>query len=343
MRSLLLFVCLACLTACASLEADSPSTPGTVFRDCALACPSMVVIPGGDFLMGSVTYEPGRQDAEGPQRRVRVSALAFGKFDVTVAEWRAFVEASGHKSVGGCAWASLSASGGRPDPEASWDHVEFLQDDSHPVVCVTWADANAYAQWLSTRTGRRYRLPTEAEWEYAARAGTPTPYPWGVTASHEHANYGNEKCCSGLAEGGDRWVATSPVGAFAPNAFGLHDMNGNVMQWVQDCLSDYADLGASAIAFQEGKPLKESSFLLRGMAGTSACAYRMLRGGDWGNPPRMIRSASRNYAPPRGSTIESYKSGGVGFRVVQEFDALGENAAGGATERATNGPRDAGG
>jgi formylglycine-generating enzyme required for sulfatase activity len=136
-------------------------------------------------------------------------------------------------------------------------------------VCVTWPDARAYARWLSHRTGKRYRFPAEAEWECAARAGTETAYPWGIEASHGQANYGSDKCCLGLPEGKDQWVATSPVGAFAPNAFGPHDMNGNVMQWVQDCLSDYAELGASRTAYEDPRPLKNSDFLLRGMAGAN--------------------------------------------------------------------------
>lgn len=319
MKNFLCLLLTCTLVACVSSRTEGADPPGRVFSDCAVACPSLVVIPSGSFEIGSPAHEPGRQDAEGPRRSVRVRAFALGRDDVTVGEWSAFVTATRRPTTGGCSWAS--ASGSKPDPAAAWNHVDFPQTDAHPVVCVTWADARAYAAWMSTRTGHRYRLPTESEWEYAARAGTATAYPWGEVASHDQANYGNEACCSGLASGRDAWVSTSPVGSFPPNAFGLRDMHGNVMQWVQDCLSvDYAELPDDGAPFERSRPLPESRFLLRGMAGADSCAYRMLRGGDWGDPPRMIRSAFRNYAPPRGSSIDDYKSGGAGFRVVRELD-----------------------
>ena len=119
------------------------------------------------------------------------------------------------------------------DPKTSWRKLGFAQNDDHPVVCVTWQDAQDYVHWLGQRTGHKYRLLSEAEWEYAARGGTTTAYPWGSSATHEYANYGAAECCSGVASGRDRWLQTSPVGSFPPNAFGLHDMHGNVLQWVQ--------------------------------------------------------------------------------------------------------------
>jgi formylglycine-generating enzyme required for sulfatase activity len=238
-----------------------------------------------------------------------------GKFDVTRGEWAAFVSATKRTISKGCAWSGGSF-GGHPDPEASWRNLNFLQDDSHPVVCVTWNDAQDYARWLSQRTGRNYRLLTEAEWEYAARAGTATPFPWGSTASHANANYGADVCCSVLALGRDRWEYTSPAGSFLPNAFGLHDMHGNVLQWVQDCFSSsYSGLSADGSAYETVVQL-EKAIPFSYMAGTSSCSYRMLRGGDWGDPPRMIRSAFRNFGPGPGGTLQEYRSGGVGFRVA---------------------------
>jgi formylglycine-generating enzyme required for sulfatase activity len=301
-----------------SIAASAAS--GTVVLDCD-ECPEMVVIPTGDFAMGAPANEVGRYDEEGPVRRVHIARLAVGKFHVTRGQWAAFVSATHRGTSGGCAWSGLP--GGRddePNGSASWRTLGFAQDDAHPVVCVTWNDAQEYARWLTLRTGHRYRLLTEAQWEYAARAGTATPYPWGSSASHEHANYGADTCCSGLASGRDQWVQTSPVGSFAPNAFRLHDMNGNVMQWVQDCFSNsYAGLPTDGSAYETATTL-ELSGELSSMNGTQSCSYRMLRGGDWGNPPAMIRSAARNFAPPPGGRLEDYRSAGVGFRVARALD-----------------------
>jgi sulfatase-modifying factor enzyme 1 len=121
----------------------------------------------------------------------------------------------------------------------------------HPVVCLTWSDAQDYVHWLSENTGKKYRLPSESEWEYAARAGSETAYPWGAGASHEYANYGADNW-GGLASGRDKWVNTSPVDSFPPNAFGLHDMHGNVLQWLQDCFApDYSALPPTALLTKE--------------------------------------------------------------------------------------------
>lgn len=289
--------------------------PGQSFRDCA-DCPEMVVIPAGSFMMGAPDDELGRQDKEGPQRRVRIHQFAAGKLDVTRGQWAAFAAATARRTATGCAFTGRN--GNRFDPAGAWNSLGFAQDDSHPVVCVTWADAQDFIRWLSQRTGQKYRLLTEAEWEYAARAGTTTPFPWGSTASHENANYGTEDNFNGLALGRDQWVNTSPAGAFPANAFGLHDMHGNVLQWVQDCYSGYAGSPADGSAYETDVQLQEGMFPF--MAGTRSCAYRMLRGGDWGNPPRMIRSAFRNLAPPPKSTLEAYRSGGVGFRVARTLD-----------------------
>jgi formylglycine-generating enzyme required for sulfatase activity len=299
--------------------AQSPAAkPGTRFRDCA-DCPEMVVIPPGQFLMGAPEGEPGAAVGEGPQRRVAIRGFAAGRFDVTRAQWSAFVAATNRPTQGGCAYASATA-GAKLDPEASWSRLGFPQDDDHPVVCVTFADAQDYAAWLSRKAGHRYRLLSEAEWEYAARAGTRTAHYWGPAASHERANYGAEVCCSPLASGRDRWEATSPVGAFPPNPFGLYDMHGDVMTWVQDCLHNYPDGPVDGSAYEIAAPLKAGPIVAGRLIGTNACDYRMLRGGDWGNPPRMIRSASRNYAPAPGLTLAAYRSGGLGFRVARALD-----------------------
>ena len=153
----------------------------------------------------------------------------------------------------------------------------------------------------------------------SARAGTETVYPWGTGASHEYANYGADNW-GGLASGRDKWVNTSPVGSFPPNAFGLYDMHGNVLQWVQDCFaSNYSDLPIDGSAYQRDVELKTTGDFAY-MSGARSCAYRRNRGGDWGDPPMMIRSAARNLAPPPGSKLETYRSGGVGFRVAETLE-----------------------
>ena len=319
-----------CIAGCATLQ-DSKGVAqvstavlerAATIRDCEY-CPALVAIPTGTFFMGSPADEPGRYNEEGPLRSVHINRVAVGKLDVTRGQWAAFVSATGRNTVGGCTWSSLPGTAAmEPNPRATWETLGFAQDDAHPVVCVTWDDAQDYARWLAGLTGHRYRLLTEAEWEYAARAGTVTPYPWGVSASHEHANYGATACCSGKASGLDKWVGTSPGGAFPPNKFGLYDMNGNVMQWVEDCFSpsfSYTGLPADGSAYKDVVTLKLSGDL-ESMSGTSSCAHHMLRGGDWGDPPASIRSAARSFAPPPGAPLQNYRSAGVGFRVARDLD-----------------------
>ena len=187
------------------------------------------------------------------------------------------------------------------------------------MVCVTWEEAQTYVRWLRVRTGYSYRLLTEAEWEYAARAGTTSAYPWGDGASHESANYGADTCCRPLTMGRDAWLGTSPVGAFPPNPFGLYDMHGNVLQWVQDCFaSTYAGLPVDGSAYERDAVLRLTGDLAM-LTGRHACALRMLRGGDWGDPPRQIRSGFRSFAPFPAGTLADYASGGVGFRVARDL------------------------
>ena len=247
---------------------------GRVFRDCA-QCPQMVVIPAGNFLMGSPSGEKYHRKDEGPQHRVTVRRFAIGKYEVTFAEWDACVAA------GGC--------GHRPGDEG-WGRGR------RPVINVSWDDAKQYVAWLSRRTGKRYRLPSEAEWEYAARAGTRTAYHWGTQASHQYANYGKDKCCGGRASGRDRWVNTAPVGSFPPNRLGLHDVSGNVFERVEDCWhKSYA--GAPA----NGRPWTTGG----------DCSKRVLRGGSWNDRPEALRSAFR-YGVATGN-----RKANEGFRVVR--------------------------
>jgi formylglycine-generating enzyme required for sulfatase activity len=290
--------------------------PGESFRDCP-DCPEMVVIPAGTYTLGSPDDEPGRLPIEGPTKRVSVAQFAAGKFPVTRGQWSAFVAATKRETKTGCAWTGRSRA--TPDPAGSWSDLGFPQDDNHPVVCVSWPDAQDYVQWLSRRTGQKYRLLTESEWEYAARAGTTTAYPWGSTASHEHANYGAEKCCSPAVAGRDTWEGTAPVDGFPPNAFGVH-MHGNVLQWVQDCFAaSYADLPTDGSAYETDITLNLSGgpAPLARLTGTQSCSKRMTRGSNWNDPPTMVRSAFRNFGPPFGATLQDYRSGGIGFRVAR--------------------------
>jgi formylglycine-generating enzyme required for sulfatase activity len=316
LRILALFA-LVTLAACADRAHNSELRAGQELDDChgAAWCPRMVVIPAGSYTMGVPANEPGFYEIEGPQHGVHVGRFAAGKFDVTRGQWAAFVSATNRETRPGCSWTGRSSM--KPDPTGSWRDLGFAQDDSHPVVCVTWNDAQDYARWLTQRTGHPYRLLTEAEWEYAARAGTTTAYSWGANPSHEYANYGADSCCSGRATGRDRWVNTSPVGSFPPNAFGLFDMHGNVLQWVQDCFaSSYTGLPADGSANEAAVTLKMSGEL-SDMSGTSSCAYRMARGGDWGDYPALFRSGFRSFGPPPGESLQTYRSGGVGFRIAR--------------------------
>lgn len=194
---------------------EQPSTPvfqpGTVFRDCS-DCPQMVVIPAGRLLMGSPVNEPERGNDEGPQHEVRVSSFAAAITEVTFAQWDACALARG------CSYRPADLGPGRRE---------------YPVVNVSWEDAQEYVTWLSIKTGKSYRLLGEAEWEYAARAGTTTPFSTGQTITTEQANFDGRNTYNGSARGGYRQL-TVEVRSFAPNAFGLHDMHGNVWEWVED-------------------------------------------------------------------------------------------------------------
>jgi formylglycine-generating enzyme required for sulfatase activity len=230
-------------------EAERALKPLASFRECAKDCPEMVVVPAGAFMMGSPATEPDRAPHEGPQRSVTIARpFAVSKFAVTFADWDACV------SVGGCPRVSDSG----------------FPRGTTPVVNLSWDEAQQYAAWLSRMTGRPYRLLTEAEWEYAARAGSTTAYFWGDQIGAGNAN------CSGC---GSQWDGKqpAPVGSFKPNAFGLHDMAGNAWSWVQDCYNHNYD----------GAPTDGSAWI------TGDCKSRVVRGASWGNVPPYLRSASR--------------------------------------------------
>ena len=226
--------------------AGFPVQVGQSFRDCP-ECPEMVVIPAGRFQMGSPAHEKGRYSNEGPQRDVTLrKPLAVGRFEITFAEWDACVAARG------CSH--------RPN-DRGWGRGR------QPVMDVSWEDAQQYVLWLRERTGRQYRLLTEAEWEYAARAGTFSAFVTGHTIHETEANHAHKV------------NRPSPAGSYAPNRFGLHDMQGNVWEWVQDCLE----------RSYNNAPLDASEPVV-----TPGCAWRAMRGGSWSNAASFLRSATRH-------------------------------------------------
>ena len=279
----------------ALVKAEPRRQVGERFRDCPV-CPEVVVVPAGSFLMGAPAFEEGYDDTEGPQVEVTIAQpLAVGVYEVTFAEWNACV------SNGGC-------NSFRPD-DAGWGRMR------QPVINVSWADVQAYVRWLAEETGRAYRLPSEAEWEYAARARTQTPFHFGRTITPPQANYNALYIYGGGWKGLDR-RRTIPVGSFLPNTFGLYDVHGNAWEWVQDCWNS-----------------DHSEALRNGRARTSGdCSRRILRGGSWIFSPRVLRSASRHgYA-------SDYRYFHVGFRVARTLPYLippGTNGDGTKLETAT--------
>jgi formylglycine-generating enzyme required for sulfatase activity len=280
-------------------ERERALKPLEAFRECAKDCPEMIVIPAGRFLMGSPDDEKGRRadedDGHGRQREVRIARpFAVAKFDVTFADWGACVK------FGGCL---------RDGQDARVNSLRDMlraESDKYPVFNMGRDDAKVYVAWLSRMTGKAYRLLSEAEWEYAARAGTTTAYFWGDEVGKENAN------CAGC---GSRWDyrQPSPVGSFQPNAFGLYDMAGNVRQWVEDCYHrPYNRLGD-----YNGAPADGSAW-----TGCSDPFYHeladVLRGGSWADDPRNLRSASRT--PEEEYNTRSFREGG-GFRVARTLVA----------------------
>ncbi|HKY94149.1 MAG TPA: SUMF1/EgtB/PvdO family nonheme iron enzyme, partial [Kiloniellales bacterium] len=219
-------------------------TPGESFRDCD-DCPEMVVLPQGSFTMGSPEDEAGRLWDESPQHEVTIGySLAVGRYEITRSEFEAFLTDSGRDAPTGCfgwngeKWVHNAQHG--------WQDPGFAQTATDPSLCLSWKDVQAYVQWLSEKTGKSYRLLSEAEWEYAARAGTTTARYWegkddeacgfaNVSDLQTAEELGLEKKKGSVFDCTDGYAYTAPAGSFPPNAFGLHDMLGNVWEWVEDC------------------------------------------------------------------------------------------------------------
>ena len=259
--------------------------------------PPLTIVPGGEYSMGSPTTEVNHQPSEALHRVSLAYPLAVSTCDITRGEFGSFVAETGYEARG----CSIFVEGRFVrDPEADWRSPGFEQSDSDPVVCISYYDAVAYTRWLSSRTGRRYRLPSEAEWEYAVRGGTTTLYPWGDAIGTGHAN------CDGCTEGAAPGRPT-PGGTFPPNGFGLYDVCGNVWKWLADCWN----------RSYEGAPTDGSAWLdgnvqLRGRRGGSWFNIASARAGDYRAPFRL-RSAARF------GSLPDLRYSSFGLRVVRDL------------------------
>ena len=257
-----------------SANEEHPLKSKDVFKECE-QCPEMVVVPAGSFMMGSPSDEKERDADEGPQHQVTFAKqFAVGRFSVTFAEWDACV------SDGGC-------NGYRPSDEG-WGR------DRRPVINVSWDDAKVYVAWLSRKTGKTYRLLSEAEREYVTRARTQTPFWWGASITTRQANYDGNYAYNGGPKGEYR-QRTLPVDTFEPNPWGLRQVHGNLWEWVEDC---YANSYV-------GAPSDGSAWV------TGDCSRRVLRGGSWLVNPWDLRSARRNWY------YSNFRFNFYGFRVAR--------------------------
>jgi formylglycine-generating enzyme required for sulfatase activity len=291
-------------TTLASAQPPTSAIPGQTIKDCP-DCGEMVVIPAGSFTIGSPASEPGRDADEGPQHTVTIRAFAAGKYEVTRGEYAAFVKDTNRPVAGNCFADPSGAGKWAETPSANWQNPGFAQSERDPVVCVSWEDAEAYAAWLTRKTGHAYRLLTEAEWEYAARTGTTTAFPWG-DAENNHcadANAADQTLKKSFASWTvstceDGHVFTAPVGAHKPNRFGLYDMIGNVWELAEDCYHDSYN-GAPA----DGSPW------------TTNCpdTRKLIRGGAWNGAPRSLRTANR------GGRALTDRLNYVGFRIARSL------------------------
>jgi formylglycine-generating enzyme required for sulfatase activity len=276
-------------------------TQGEVFRDCP-TCPLMKALPPGQFEQGAAAGQADASPLELPRHPVNITyPVGIGVYEITVGEFREFTQATSHKSAG----CQMYDGKWQDNPELNWDNAGFAQTALHPVACMSWRDARDFAGWLSKKTGQKYRLPTESEWEYAARAGSTDARPWkdrnegactaaniaDQTAGQQYPGWTVHPC-------NDGYVYTAPVGSFQPNAFGLHDMLGNVFEWVQDCWhSDY-----------RGAPGNGSAWMANG-----DCTRHNLRGGSWFTAPPLVSTSARNRFE------ETYRSNSIGFRLAREI------------------------
>jgi formylglycine-generating enzyme required for sulfatase activity len=278
--------------------------PGTVFKDCK-DCPDMVVIPAGSFMMGSPASENGHDSSEAPQHTETIPrAFAMSKFVVTFAQYKQFMNDTGRDAGASCWYYRADKNKWLPKEGLTFTDPAYPQQADSPAVCLNIGDANAYAAWLTKQTGKNYRLPSEAEWEYAARAGTKTARYWGDAPDQQcgyangadqtfHKQVPDDPLFAGCNDG---YFKAAPVGKFKPNAFGLYDMLGNTWQLTQDCSTGGYD-GAD----HKGAPVN------------GACEKYAIRGGGWGRPPIDLRSAKR------GGMSEEVRGVTNSIRLVREL------------------------
>lgn len=294
---------------------DAPNPDKAIFKkpfkDCP-TCPEMVVVPKGRFLMGSSTEERAvviraladigernEMDREGPQHQVQIQSFAAGRYAVTRGEFAVFVKESGY-------WTALQQDDGcniikgdtfKKDANYNWRNTGFFQADDHPVVCVGWVDAQAYVAWLSRKTSKKFRLFSEAEWEYMARGGTQTAFWLGPNITTSQANYNGTYGYNGGPKGQFR-ATTVPVNSFIANPFGIYNVHGNVQEWVEDCWHENY-LGAPV----DGSPW------------SSACKgqARLSRNGSFLLPPLFSRAA---YRGPSNVDVRNVM---IGFRVARDL------------------------
>jgi formylglycine-generating enzyme required for sulfatase activity len=327
MEKLLIILMLACSFAVSTHAVPqakaAPRAAGTVFRDCR-ACPEMVVLTDGSFTMGSSAEEKswaashgsslGSVADEAPHHLVSLPSFALGKYDVTRGEYASFARETGYPAGDGCG-RGRAIFKWEKDPKLNWENPGDAQTDRDPVVCVSWQDALAYIAWLNRKANRGgaasangpYRLPSEAEWEYAARAGTTTKFYWGDDDAYApvhawfNANSGCDKIEGLFCDHG----RTHPVGEKPPNAFGLYDMAGNVWQWTEDCYDNsYAGIPA------DGRANEAPSSDPKAKDGQGNC-LRVDRGGSWMFPVWLLRPATRQRDPA------DYRDAITGFRVAR--------------------------
>ncbi len=262
MKRLTSLIALGCLSLSLDALAGAPSAPGKVFKDCK-DCPEMVVLPAGSYVMGTPDDELGKQDDEGPLHTVTFAkAFAMSRFHVTASQWQAYARDTHTVLPDGDDRPGRLCKNGKPS---------YPQGPTQPAVCMTWEEARGYIGWLAKKTGKPYRMVSEAEREYAGRAGSTGPFPFpfdeeGEYQISKHANtYGPR----------DGFTYTAPVGSFPANAFGMYDMHGNIYEWVEDCWhTDYV-----------GAPTDGSAWTTGG-----TCTHRQIRGNDYLEPPIFSRS-----------------------------------------------------
>lgn len=310
MRRLLFVALIVCAPAAVA------QTPAAAARDCE-ACPELALVPPGQFAMGSAPDAVELDAASGEMPAVGVSftrPFLISRREITFGEFRRYVEATGAEPAPGCrVWL-----GGQwvQERDRSWRDPGFALPprDDEPVVCVTWDDARAYAEWLSQQSGKRYRLPAEAEWEYVARGGTSYPRYWGERDSREDqvlslaCDYANVYDSSAVdahhfpwpnARCSDRAVALAPAAQYKPNAFGVFDIIGNAREWVMDCHT----------ASHLGRPDNGRAWTWQG-----GCERKGVRGGSWASRPREAR------APARSAELTGHRQSDLGFRVARDFE-----------------------